>query len=498
MLISFISDVIDTSLITNDAFNLVAAGCGSGKTYWVINNLLKAYPDVRPCEVLFVTSRSITKNQQARNVGTTKLRRDDPKIIQFWNGREDDEEILDQYGIMLMTYDQIIEIINSGSGEQFEVMGKAKIIVLDECHVMFSDDFIEDIGLLRLWLREVVYGRRKLLIGLSATTQIINYHSDAWGVPINRLNKNVVTGYQAKRMICTDFDTIPYLISANKLPGKTIIMCHSIRQCETLAGRLSNAAVVVSPHSPSFTEEMGRIRDYIIQNESLPPTFFTADGEERALEVLVSTSTLREGFNLRKSSGVRNVITCLTDELHVTQFAGRCRYSIDNLVIADTQIRSDNLKPGSYLVVSREKFKQYMNNKECVSWFNTISHLVEHDAYGTKKFVLGTDDNKFVNYINSKWLVPKGLSPDQIQHYRIWKDEDKAAIIKMANDCRLFDMFKSEVTFLRVIRLLQSSLGYDIETGRTSVSEGQQTYKLIVAFDEEKITYVPAHERINE
>lgn len=45
------------------------------------------------------------------------------------------------------------------------------------------------------------------------------------------------------------------------------------------------------------------IRDYIVENEKLPPTFFFTDsGEERDLDVLVATSTLREGFNLRESS----------------------------------------------------------------------------------------------------------------------------------------------------------------------------------------------------
>ena len=496
--ISFISDVIDASLITNDSFNLIAAGCGSGKTYWVINNLLKSYPDVRPCEVLFVTSRSIIKDQQARNAGTTKLRRDDPKIIQFWNGREDDETILDQYGIVLMTYDQLIEIIQVASGENCEVLGNAKIVVLDECHVMFSDDFISDLGVLKLWLREVVYGKRKTVIGLSATTQIIEHNADTWGVQINRINKTAVVGYQAKQMICTDFDTLPYLIAANKLPGKTIIMCPSIAQCKLLASRMSNAAVIVSPHSESFNEEMGRIRDYIVKNEKLPPTFFTESGEERDLEVLIATSTLREGFNLREPSGVRNVITCLTDELHVTQFAGRCRYNIDNLVIAETQIRSDNLRQNSYIVSSREKFRQYMKNKECAAWFNAIAHLVTHDAYGTKKFVLGSDDNRFINYINGKWLVPKGISAKEAQRYRIWKEEDKNEIVDVADDCNLFDMCRSKLTFIRVIKMLESSLGYDVQTGRTSIPDGQQTYKLIVAFDDEKITYVPAHERVNE
>lgn len=66
-----------------------------------------------------------------------------------------------------MTYDQLIDLISSGSGENSEVLGNAKVIVLDECHIMFSDDFINNIGMLRLWLREVIYGNRKRLSDLA-------------------------------------------------------------------------------------------------------------------------------------------------------------------------------------------------------------------------------------------------------------------------------------------------------------------------------------------
>lgn len=485
---AFISDVIDSSLLSKGTFNLISAGCGSGKTYWVINNLLKQYPDIKPPDILFVTSRSVTKDQQSRNAGTSKLLNRDDKIVQYWNGIEDEEPILEEYGILIATYDQLIGMILQGYGEKVEVLNRVKIIILDECHVLFSDEFIQKIATLRLWLREVAYGKRKILIGLSATTGIINYYSDSWGIPINRINNIPITGYQAKQMICTNFDTLPYLISANKLPGKTIIMCHSIKDCNLLASRLCNAAVIVSPHSEHFTEEMARIRDYIVRNESLPPTFLNSSGEERDLEVLISTSTLREGFNLREKSGVRNVVTCLTDELHVSQFAGRCRYNIDNLVVADTSIRSDNLNRDDYLVSSRQKFKNYMQNKECVSWFNAVSHLVSHDAYGTKKFVLGADDTRFVNYINSKWLVPKGVSKLKQREYRIWRDSDKDEIVKMADACNLFDLYRSQLTFTKVIKMLQSSLGYEIDSGRTILDGNQRTYKIIVSYDESKIS----------
>ena len=484
--IPFISDVVNPGDLKPDAFNLIAAGCGSGKTYWVLNHLLQSFPGVKPYEVIFVTSRSITKEQQARNRGSEKYT---GKVLPYWNDKfADDDEKLATCGIQLMTYDQMINAINSVASEGSEVLHNVKIVIYDECHVLFSDEFIANMNDLRIWTREVIYGARKLFIGLSATTKIIDFYAKSWGAPIRRINKEVVTGYRAKHLICTNSETIPYLISTNRLPGKTMIMCHSFELCNELASHLSNAAVMVSKNSADFTPEMRRIRDYIVEYEELPPTFFDANGNERDLEVLIATSTLREGFNLRESSGVRNIISCMTDELHVTQFAGRCRYNIDNLVIADTLIIEDNLKlKVDYIAKSRKEFKDYMLNKACIQWFVPIQHLVEHDVYHIKKFVLGPDDNRFVNFINGKWLVPKGAGAEVQQQYKIWRDADKDEIVELANDCRLFSI-PSRATFIGVIKLLQNCLGYEVDSGQSLFSGERHTYKLVVNYDPELST----------
>lgn len=434
--------------------------------------------------MVFVTSRAITKEQQARNRGSEKYT---GKILPYWNDKfADDDDKLAMCGIQLMTYDQMIAAINSTASEGSEVLHNVKIVIYDECHVLFSDEFISNMNDLRLWTREVIYGSRKLFIGLSATTKIIDFYAKAWGAPIRRINKEVVTGYRAKQLIRTNAETVPYLISANKLSGKTMIMCHSIAMCNELASHLSNAAVLVSKNSKDFTPEMNRIRNYIIEHEELPPTFFDVDTCERDLEVLIATSTLREGFNLRESSGVRNIITCMTDELHVTQFAGRCRYNIDNLVIADTLIIEDNLRINdSYIAQSRKEFRDYMLNKTCIKWFAPIQHLVEHDVYHIKKFVLGPDDNRFVNYINGKWLVPKGADAAVQQKYKIWRDADKDEIVELAKDCRLFSI-PSRVSFIGVIKLLQNCLGYDVDSGQSLFHGDRHTYKLIVSYDPEQ------------
>lgn len=109
-----------------------------------------------------------------------------------------------------------------------------------------------------------------------------------------------------------------------------------------------------------------------------------------------------------------------------------------------------------------------------------------------------TDDSRFINYINRRWLVPKGIDSKLRQQYRIWKEEDKCEIIDMAYSCKMFDMYKSQITFNRVVGLLENCLGYEINVGRAIIDGDRQTYRLVISYDEESNAYVPVHKTIND
>lgn len=438
------------------------------------------------------------KDQQAKNPNTTKYNPRSDKVLDYWNGNEDNEGYLSDHGISLMTYDRLVSILLDGCDEEYESLKNVKIVIFDECHTLFSDTFIHNIDLVIQWTLDKIYAGDRYIIGLTATPTIVEYNAKRLGGRINRMNKNMIIQYQAKQMICTDFDTIPYLVSSNKLKGKTLILCASIADCMKLQESLKNAAVIVSPNAPEYTASMQYLRDYIVDYESLPEYFDYPVGEgifeKRKLEVLITTSTMREGVNLREESGIRNVISCFTDELHVTQFAGRCRYNLDTIVIANTYVRSDNLRPDEYLQSSRLLFKKYWENKKNIAWFNTVSHLVTHDCYGVHRFVLGSDDVRFIEFINKYWLVPKGVGVEEAKAYCIHTSEQKEGIRTMAINCNLFPLlYARSVTFSRVIGLLEDSLGYTIESGRTIFKDdttgitSRDTYKLIINFDDDKL-----------
>jgi len=172
---------------------------------------------------------------------------------------------------------------------------------------------------------------------MTATPSILEFYQQNWGITINRLNDEILINYKTKQLHCTDFDTIPYIITTNQIVGKTIIMCYSVSDCYKLKEKIPNSAILISKSSSKYLPEMDSIRNYIIQNEILPETYLEVSErdnktkqplifEEIPLKVLITTSTLREGINLKEESGVKNVISCFSDELHLVQFAGRCRF----------------------------------------------------------------------------------------------------------------------------------------------------------------------------
>ncbi|MGI5881338.1 MAG: DEAD/DEAH box helicase family protein [Syntrophomonadaceae bacterium] len=496
----YISDVIDTNDFVKDKFNLIASGCGTGKSRFISTTLLTKMPWIKPYEVLLVTSRSLTVEQQTANPeedGMERFNIKDKKVVNFWNADSDDIRPVIERGIQVMTYDKIIKLLVTmnpgGSGRTLE---RIKIIVFDECHTLFSDRFIRNMESLVQWIRRTLDYGGKYIIGLTATPDIMRAYGSTKGFVVNQVNKDVLPGYVAKKMVCTNFDTIPYLIGGGKLEGRTIIMAPTIKDCKILHEAIPNSAMMFSQNNDEFTHEMDAIRSHIVREKSLPEKYKEKlpDNtlEERDLHVLICTSTAREGFSLLEESGVRNVVCCLTDPLHVIQFVGRARYNLDTIVVADTYAPYSSYDKSGYLSSQRELFKSFLYNKNAIKWFSSVAHLVEGDVYAVKRFALSTDEGKFISYINGRWLMPIDVTKKEMDHYRIWKDEDKAEIVERCIRYKILAVPPDAITFHRVVTTLTKCFGYTVNDGRLRVGGRQKTYKLIVSFDEDKIDYEKA------
>ena len=125
--------------------------------------------------------------------------------------------------------------------------------------------------------------------------------------------------------------------------------------------------------------------------------------------------------------------------------------------------------------------QKYINQIDFNKDYNLINSnlLQEENSFNEKQFI---------DFINKKWLVPKGvLHKDELDKYKIYKNEDKNEIIEMVIKCKLLKLYFSQITFSKVIDLMQNNLGYTIESQRGNVNKKRYTYKLIIDFDEDRV-----------
>ena len=477
MAAQYVSDVIGDVKFYHGQFNLIVSGTGTGKTEFVRNTLLKRFTEVDPSQILYVTSRSMIRDQQAGLDGIERMGDNETcrNVIRYWNGEDEDLKSIADMGIWIMTYNQFVYELNWWSPVNGELFKNIKIAIFDECHTLVSDKFIKGICSARVWIRERICDNKVLLIGMTATDGILKRSCMAFCNRIRRVNPEYIIRYRAKHLICTDQSRILDLFAEGRLPGKTIMMCRSIQDCEYFHEHIPHSVVLVSMHKECFTDEMNTLRNYIIEHQSLPEdTSIFGHEDVEPIDVLITTSAMREGINIRAESDVRNVICCIADELHVIQFAGRCRFDIENLVVAHRRTQMDNGDKG-YLAGERRAYVKYMKDPKDRTWFDTIQHIVQEPFEEIERYKLDNDRfDGFYKWIDENWA--NGVSTGQ---KTIGKD-DRDGIVQEAYKHRLFGGRKFNYTFRAICLNLESTGKYRIGSKRiTGIDGSKKTVKYI-------------------
>ena len=159
----YIKDYINLTVLDKRKFNLICSGTGTGKTYYIANEFRHQLPHIKPHEIIFVASRSLIVEQQNKVKGISKFSLKNKNIIRYWHGEIDSLDVIRDAGIQIMTYDKIINILSKKNIEGLETLSKVKVIVFDECHTLFSDTFIKDMEMLKVWIRDTLYTGKKII-----------------------------------------------------------------------------------------------------------------------------------------------------------------------------------------------------------------------------------------------------------------------------------------------------------------------------------------------
>lgn len=119
-----------------------------------------------------------------------------------------------------------------------------------------------------------------------------------------------------------------------------------------------------------------------------------------------------------------------------------------------------------------EKEQMYLNKLDFRNNYNVHRAIAEKHIFNKESFI---------KYIRDKWLVPDGVvDAEELDKYKIYKEEDKEEIIKYAIDCNLLNKYPSQITFINIIKYMINELGFNIISKREQrINRGQYTYKLI-------------------
>lgn len=490
----YISDIIDMNDIKPGQFNLITGGCGCGKTTFVLEHLLEHFKDVAPEEMIIVTSRSITAEQmQFDHDGVMIYKEDDVDIVKSWS---DCDHAVKNPGVRVMTYDKIVDILRTKNYWGIKSLSNIKILVFDECHTLFTDTFMDGIREVTVWLREAIFTRPGMLfIGITATPKVLErVNSMRNKIPVVNVIPETIITYKARHMICTNFSGAIKLIKSGRLPGRSIMMCKRLEECKVIYETVPDSGVVISQSNSmnpgvnneivygkknslylKYEQYMNDIREYVSKNSDIPYRIYTDDGV-RDLNLLVTTSTFREGFNLVESSGVKNVFVIGADEMQITQFLGRCRYDVENLIIVALTKEFRDATCYGYFTEASENFHKFVETGD-TTWYDSIAHLLYGDVsdvefYGSLRS-RGEDSD---GYRFAKQHVRAAAMLDTISHListnddpvYIWRGHHDMEVCATAVETGLFrgaKLKETNVTLNRVMVCLQEC-GYRVEVFR--------------------------------
>lgn len=272
--IKYLNDVVDLRNIRLDRLNLIILGVGTEKTYFSLNKcgLLQKVHDqlgihIEPSQILVVTSRRMIVDQQVRTAN----------LGDYLDGNRLEEIIYSNIGITIennkipvITYNRFYHLLNKqGLCEYERFIDNFKIIVFDEAHAIIKDrDFIKEMGK----VQEFIVGKtlnkenKTYMIGMTATGELLKEYLN---VPIYEVLDEPLHNYHVKNVhIGYPLDVYSLIL---KYGGKSLVMIDKISDAFELQSKIgSHAKVLISKGDERYTNEMDSVREYIIQNNTLP------------------------------------------------------------------------------------------------------------------------------------------------------------------------------------------------------------------------------------
>lgn len=439
-----ISDIIDTNKIQQGKINMIVAGCGTGKSYFAINTLSKKL-NIRHEEILIVTSRSMTRDQQEKDKAYKgKIKRISTGNIKLVNKAINNStshrigkgklKIDDERKVHICTYNWF-----NDNYFDYNYLEGVKVIVFDEIHTLFTDIiYNKSLNNILLHIKEIMLNH--IVIGMTATDIEIKRNTYI-NNDLNYLLDKPYYIYNVQK----SFNVISKLryvnVILNNIKGNSLYMSASSKRAIKLAKEY-DGKVIISEQNENYNDSIKNTRNYVIDNKTLPIN----------TNILFCTSCMREGMELKQESNIKNIFIESSDPNMIIQFIGRYRNNIDNVYIINNHYYE--LKEFQDSMTHNQKeyhndMKRFINDKPS-RWKHYFSNIINTDI--NINIIKENDiEESFINYIEDNFI-----------NKIIYKKEDKQLIVNKSKELG----FKKDKThphsFNSIIKYLEYK-GYKIE-----------------------------------
>lgn len=401
---------------------LITASCGRGKTYYALslgddgmlaeinkirkrNNLfVKDMKDIKPCEMLFLTSRKMIKAQQLENPNCIEAQEYDfDENINDWEYAKRENKIL------ITTAHRFGDWVRAGKVKKIP-----KVIVIDELHsifaeTIFAESLIYTLDFVKESWKDIVK------IGLTATPQFLfDYISDD-NISFESIDIDLGSKYKVKEISCyvrgqanTILKQIKPQINSNH---KVLYYTMSARQCYLLSKEYGErSAFLISDYNETeidgvplvqIMKESG-IKQYIEKESRFPDD----------IDIIFINSACREGMNI-KDSAVKTIICEAVDMITIEQILGRIRGNLERFMVV---CNFNNAKRINDNIEELVKFLEKLEKAEDKNAVLACRYGEQKQNRYLQKFVYEYEDNKYrlntyakayLEYINESYIQIK-------------------------------------------------------------------------------------------
>lgn len=228
----YLSDISKQMTFKKDYVNLIHAGTRTGKSYFAINGLCELL-GIESSEIVFITSRKISKKQFLKDIGTCCVNKKNKlTILNQWDYNK--ESKINK--VCILTYHQFFYLLRDET-KQNEFMKNVKSLVFDEIHCIFTDLFFGDLIIaVREHIISQLNNKNKWIIAITATPSIM-IESEYFKIH-NVLGDDFVCKYQAENITLVNKDAFFAQYRYYRNQGKVLILVETKKEALNIQNQI--------------------------------------------------------------------------------------------------------------------------------------------------------------------------------------------------------------------------------------------------------------------